>query len=78
MRLRDGLLFHDGTPVLARDCVASLLRWINRDPIGQTISDRLDALEAPDDRTEAGEVGLRHIVYRLGICRRPRAVQARD
>ena len=51
MRLRDGLLFHDGTPVLARDCVASLLRWMKRDPIGQTIADRLDALEAPDDRT---------------------------
>src|ERR1700749_4159085 len=51
MRLRDGLLFHDGTPVLARDCVASLLRWMKRDPIGQTIADRLEALEAPDDRT---------------------------
>jgi len=23
MKLRDGLLFHDGTPVLARDCLAS-------------------------------------------------------
>ena len=51
MRLRDGLLFHDGTPVLARDCVASLLRWMKRDPIGQTIADRMDALEAPDDST---------------------------
>jgi peptide/nickel transport system substrate-binding protein len=56
MRLRDGLLFHDGTPVLARDCVASLQRWMKRDPIGQTIADRLDALEAPDDKT---------IVFRL-------------
>jgi peptide/nickel transport system substrate-binding protein len=51
MRLRDGLLFHDGTPVLARDCVASLLRWMKRDPIGQSIADRMDALEAVDDRT---------------------------
>jgi peptide/nickel transport system substrate-binding protein len=51
MRLRDGLLFHDGTPVLARDCVASLLRWMKRDPIGQSIADRMDALEAPDDKT---------------------------
>ena len=56
MRLRDGLLFHDGEPVLARDCVASLLRWMKRDPIGQSIADRMDALEAPDDRT---------IVFRL-------------
>ena len=51
MRLRDGLLFHDGEPVLARDCVASLLRWMKRDPIGQSIAARMDALEAPDDRT---------------------------
>ena len=51
MRLRDGLLFHDGSKVLARDCVASLKRWMVRDPIGQTIAERLDALEAPDDRT---------------------------
>jgi peptide/nickel transport system substrate-binding protein len=51
MRLRDGLLFHDGTPVLARDCVASLRRWMKRDAIGQTIADRLDSLEAPDDKT---------------------------
>src|SRR5215831_19148401 len=27
LTLRDGLKFHDGTPVLARDCVATILRW---------------------------------------------------
>lgn len=51
MTLRDGLLFHDGTPVLARDCVASIRRWMRRDPIGQTVADRLDELSASDDRT---------------------------
>ena len=51
IRLRDGLQFHDGTPVLARDCVASLNRWMKRDGLGLTIAGRLDALEAPDDRT---------------------------
>ena len=51
MRLRDGLAFHDGEKVLARDCVASLQRWMKRDAIGQTIAARLDELEAPDDRT---------------------------
>jgi peptide/nickel transport system substrate-binding protein len=51
MTLRQGLLFHDGTKVLARDCVASLRRWMRRDPVGQTIAARLDALEAKDDRT---------------------------
>src|ERR1051326_9127663 len=51
MTLRDGLLFHDNTPGLARDCVASLRRWMKRDAIGQTVADRLDALEAADDKT---------------------------
>src|SRR5262245_15859585 len=30
-RLRPGLKFHDGEPVLARDVVASLARWTARD-----------------------------------------------
>ena len=51
MKLREGQLFHDGTPVLARDCVASIRRWMVRDPIGATIKARLDSLEATDDRT---------------------------
>jgi peptide/nickel transport system substrate-binding protein len=51
MHLRDGLLFHDGTPVLARDCVASLRRWMKRDGIGQTVADRLDELTTKDDKT---------------------------
>ena len=33
MKLREGLLFHDGTPVLARDCIASLQRWLKRDAV---------------------------------------------
>ena len=51
MKLRDGLWFHDGTPVRARDCVASIRRWMVRDPIGGFINERMDALEALDDRT---------------------------
>src|ERR1700693_763205 len=27
IRLRDGLRFHDGEPVLARECTASITRW---------------------------------------------------
>ena len=49
--LRPGLTFHDGSPVLAKDCVASLRRWMKRDGVGNTLAARLDALEAPDDRT---------------------------
>src|SRR3954462_2360910 len=34
IRLRDGLKWHDGERVLARDCVASLKRWSARDSFG--------------------------------------------
>src|ERR1700728_1799671 len=34
LTLRDGLMFHDKTPVLARDCAASVLRWAKRDAYG--------------------------------------------
>jgi peptide/nickel transport system substrate-binding protein len=51
LTLRDGLLFHDGTKVLARDCVASIRRWAARDLFGQSLMQRTDELTAPDDRT---------------------------
>ncbi|MBC7634654.1 MAG: ABC transporter substrate-binding protein [Acetobacteraceae bacterium] len=51
MKLRAGQTFHDGEPVRARDCVASIRRWMVRDPIGATLKARLDSLEAVDDRT---------------------------
>ena len=49
--LRDGLKFHDGVPVLARDCVASIQRWGKRDPFGQTLLVATDELTAADDKT---------------------------
>src|SRR5919197_3024326 len=36
-RLRPGLKFHDGEPVLAKDVVASLTRWSVRHPMGQML-----------------------------------------
>ncbi len=51
LTLRPGLRFHDGTPVLARDAVASIRRWGRIDAFGQTLLARTDALSAPDDRT---------------------------
>src|SRR5262245_48877309 len=50
-RLRPGLKFHDGTPVLAKDVVASLTRWSARDPMGLMIKDIQNELTAIDDRT---------------------------
>jgi peptide/nickel transport system substrate-binding protein len=51
IRLRPGLRFHDGEPVLARDCVASLIRWSKRDGFGQSLGANVEAWEAADDRT---------------------------
>ena len=51
LTLRDGLLFHDGQKVLARDCVASIRRWAARDALGGTLMGVTDELSAPDDRT---------------------------
>lgn len=36
-RLRPGLVWHDGLPVTADDCVASLRRWAARDVMGQKL-----------------------------------------
>jgi peptide/nickel transport system substrate-binding protein len=49
--LRDGLKFHDGTPVLARDCVATIQRWGKRDAIGTALMARTDEVTAPSDKT---------------------------
>ena len=51
MTLRDGLRFHDGEPVRARDVVASLRRWGARDMFGQEVMAISDEIAAPDDRT---------------------------
>ncbi len=51
LTLRPGLVFHDGTPVLARDAVASIRRWSKRDSFGQLLMAATDELTAPDDRT---------------------------
>lgn len=49
--LRDGLIFHDGERVLARDCVASIRRWGARDAFGQALLAATDEMSTPDDRT---------------------------
>ena len=49
--LRDGLQFHDGTPVLGRDAAASIRRWCKRDTFGQALLAATDEIDAPTDRT---------------------------
>ena len=51
LTLRDGLVFHNGDKVLARDCVASVQRWGKRDAFGQAVLAAADEISAPDDKT---------------------------
>jgi peptide/nickel transport system substrate-binding protein len=51
LTLRDGLMFHNGDKVLARDCAASIKRWGARDAFGQALMQRTDEVSAPDDKT---------------------------
>ncbi|WP_207539803.1 ABC transporter substrate-binding protein [Sabulicella rubraurantiaca] len=48
--LRDGLKWHDGEAVRAADCVASLGRWMKRNPSGQQLERALEELVALDDK----------------------------
>ena len=54
--LRDGLRWHDGTPVTAADCVASIRRWSARDGMGQKLADATRELRVIDARTFALEL----------------------
>ncbi len=49
--LRDGLKFHDGEPVRARDCAASLERWSKRDSFGQALGAATESFGFKDDKT---------------------------
>lgn len=49
--LRDGLMFHDGEPVRAQDCAASLERWSKRDGFGLALAAATESFSAKDDKT---------------------------
>src|SRR3954462_13310385 len=50
-RLRPGLLWHDGQPVRAADCTASIRRWGARDGMGRALMAVTESLTAQDDRS---------------------------
>ncbi len=50
-RLRPGLKWHDNEKVLARDCTASVNRWMVRDNMGQMVKTRLAEIAPIDDRS---------------------------
>ncbi|MEI9412029.1 ABC transporter substrate-binding protein [Mesorhizobium salmacidum] len=49
--LRDGLGWHDGTPVTAADCVASIRRWAQNDAGGKLLMERAKDISKKDDKT---------------------------
>src|SRR5262244_1355253 len=49
--LRDGLLWHDGQPVTAEDCVASIKRWAAKDTSGQKLMTFVSEIEVKDGKT---------------------------
>jgi peptide/nickel transport system substrate-binding protein len=49
--LRDGLQFHDGSPVTSADVTASIRRWGARDSFGQHLMERVTDTAAADGRT---------------------------
>ncbi|MER9457339.1 ABC transporter substrate-binding protein [Mesorhizobium sp. M0478] len=49
--LRDGLGWHDGSPVTAADCVASIRRWGQVDAGGQLLLRRAKDISKNDDKT---------------------------
>lgn len=51
MTLRAGMKFHDGSPVTAKDAVASVKRWAARNTGGQAMMAAVASLEATGDLT---------------------------
>ena len=49
--LRDGLTWHDGAPVTAEDCVASIKRWGAKDSLGQKVISFVESMTANDAKT---------------------------
>lgn len=49
--LREGLAFHDGSPVRAADAVASIRRWGQRDVVGRALAAATASLEVVDERS---------------------------
>ncbi|BAT61300.1 dipeptide-binding protein DppE precursor [Variibacter gotjawalensis] len=48
--LREGLLWHDGKPVTAEDCIASIKRWSARDALGQKLTSFIESMTASSER----------------------------
>src|SRR5262245_5060263 len=50
-KLRNGLKWHDGTPVTSADAVPSIRRWTEKDALGGLLARSAKEMKAVDDRT---------------------------
>jgi len=50
LELRADLAWHDGKPVTAEDCIASIRRWAPSDALGRALLARLETMSAVDAR----------------------------
>lgn len=73
--LRDGLLWHDGKPVTATDCVASLKRWAHYDVGGQLMMKYTDSITATNDKTITLKLA-KPFGYVLQLLAKPSSVAA--
>jgi ABC-type transport system substrate-binding protein len=80
LTLRDGLAFHDGSPVLARDCVASIRRWAARDERAVRAGRPPPALppetSVPAAARRPGQARIQHLRDHAGTPGLDRSVQA--
>ena len=51
IKLRDGLVWHDGAPVTSEDCVQSIKRWGAKDALGQQVLALVDSMTSPDSKS---------------------------
>lgn len=63
IKLREKLKFHDGEPVRAKDCVASLKRWGAIDNVGRSLTAVIKDYEVVDDRSF--RIHLKHPYLRV-------------
>ena len=70
--LRDGLAFHDGEKVLAKDCVMSLKRWASRDSFGQQLTRVANEIVALEEIAGSGASFL--VAVRIDATGRIRAL----
>jgi peptide/nickel transport system substrate-binding protein len=71
--LRSGLAFHDGAPVTAADCVASLKRWGGLDSLGRMLLAATDTMAAKD--ANSFTITLKHpFPLLLDVLGKPNAV----